>query len=542
MAWSWRWQHLGLFLGLSWLPTGCFSILVTVPVAERYTTLFASVTLRCDYSTSAPLQDVLVTWRYKSFCKDPILDYYSVAYQAGLAIGQDPSNDCNDNQREIRIVAQRRGQNEPVLGVDYRQRRITIQNKADLLINEVMWWDHGVYYCNVEAPGDTSGDPDIEVKLIVLNWLTVVLIVLGGLLLLMLIGVCWCQCCPQHCCCHVRCACCPTRCCCNEKVLERHQFMKQAQQLFPWMTHHSQSSSYQLNPLLQRDMSLQSSQPRMPPLTQLPSNKLLEQLESEVRNLGVSQPMIPPHRVESSRHPSILSSLGSEIVERRVIQLPPIIERIPSSRRTSGSSRPRRSTYASRPRSQASDDERERRRRRLSLDEEDDSYSSYDREVRNRPRDRIVERQRAGSHYDRSRSSRPDLSPILHGRNSSDSYPEEDRRERSARHPSDRRYSGQRAYRPLSQRSRDSYRQGRRRRHRSCSPPSRRESWSSSDEYERFQGNSRQHRQRRSPDWPEKPPSYRSVEIIPAKGDKARSLAEQQSEKGSSRSGRSVVI
>lgn len=41
--------------------------------------------------------------------------------------------------------------------------------EADLLINEVMWWDHGVYYCNVEAPGDTSGDPDIEVKLIVLS-------------------------------------------------------------------------------------------------------------------------------------------------------------------------------------------------------------------------------------------------------------------------------------------------------------------------------------------------------------------------------------
>jgi hypothetical protein len=26
-------------------------------------------------------------------------------------------------------VAQRRGQNEPVLGVDYRQRKITIQNR-----------------------------------------------------------------------------------------------------------------------------------------------------------------------------------------------------------------------------------------------------------------------------------------------------------------------------------------------------------------------------------------------------------------------------
>lgn len=40
---------------------------------------------------------------------------------------------------------------------------------ADLLINEVMWWDHGVYYCAVEAPGDTAGDPDKEVKLVVLR-------------------------------------------------------------------------------------------------------------------------------------------------------------------------------------------------------------------------------------------------------------------------------------------------------------------------------------------------------------------------------------
>lgn len=52
-------------------------IQVIVPQQERSTTLFASVILRCDYSTSANLQDVLVTWRFKSFCKDPVLEYYS---------------------------------------------------------------------------------------------------------------------------------------------------------------------------------------------------------------------------------------------------------------------------------------------------------------------------------------------------------------------------------------------------------------------------------------------------------------------------------
>lgn len=39
--------------------------------------------------------------------------------------------------------------------------------EADLVITEVMWWDNGVYYCDIDAPGDTTGDPDREVKLIV---------------------------------------------------------------------------------------------------------------------------------------------------------------------------------------------------------------------------------------------------------------------------------------------------------------------------------------------------------------------------------------
>lgn len=38
--------------------------------------------------------------------------------------------------------------------------------------------------------------------------------VLGFLLLLLLIGICWCQCCPHTCCCYVSCPCCPERCCC----------------------------------------------------------------------------------------------------------------------------------------------------------------------------------------------------------------------------------------------------------------------------------------------------------------------------------------
>jgi len=52
-----------------------------------------------------------------------------VAYQAALALGQDPSNDCSDSQRQVRIVIQKYGQKDPVLGTDYQQRKITIQNR-----------------------------------------------------------------------------------------------------------------------------------------------------------------------------------------------------------------------------------------------------------------------------------------------------------------------------------------------------------------------------------------------------------------------------
>lgn len=45
--------------------------------------------------------------------------------------------------------------------------RVPVYTEADLVISEVMWWDNGVYFCNVDAAGDTSGDSDKEVKLIV---------------------------------------------------------------------------------------------------------------------------------------------------------------------------------------------------------------------------------------------------------------------------------------------------------------------------------------------------------------------------------------
>ncbi|XP_062965602.1 immunoglobulin-like domain-containing receptor 1 [Cynocephalus volans] len=525
---------------------GCLSLLVTVQHTERYVTLFASVVLKCDYTTSAQLQDVVVTWRFKSFCKDPIFDYYSASYQAALSLGQDPSNDCNDNQREVRIVAQRRGQNEPVLGVDYRQRKITIQNRADLVINEVMWWDHGVYYCTIEAPGDTSGDPDKEVKLIVLHWLTVIFIILGAFLLLLLIGVCWCQCCPQYCCCYIRCPCCPTRCCCPEEALAHHRYMKQAQALGPHMMEKplywgvdrsSQVSSYPMNPLLQRDLSRQSSLPQMPmthtavhpPIT----NGVLEYLEKELRNLNLAQPLPPDLKARSGHPCSMLSSLGSEVVERRIIHLPPLIRDLPSSRRTSDSSRQQWLTpIPTRPW-----DLREGRRQH--------HYSDFYHELQDQvPKPWALERRElnypgSGRHH----GPRLNRSPIpCSDRDSLSDGPLSSEAHWRPSRPPLRNHCRERPRRPSH---RESTQRHGRRRHRSYSPPlpSGLSSWSSEEEKER-QPQSWVYRHRsRSPNWPEeKPPSYRSLDVIPVKNGRKKGSVERRSERGSSHSGRSVII
>lgn len=47
-----------------------------------------------------------------------------------------------------------------------------------------------------------------------LEWVFVGLVILGAFLFFLLVGICWCQCCPHSCCCYVRCPCCPESCCC----------------------------------------------------------------------------------------------------------------------------------------------------------------------------------------------------------------------------------------------------------------------------------------------------------------------------------------
>lgn len=544
---------------LGFFSKGVHSVQVIVPQTERSTALFGSVILRCDYSTSATANEVIVTWKYKSFCKDPVLEYYSTAYQAALNLGQDPANDCPDRQRTVRVVIQKRGSSEPTLGPEYRERRITVQNKADLVINEVMWWDNGVYFCTIDAPGDTSGDSDKEIKLIVYHWLTVLFIIIGAILLIILLGVCCCQCCPQRCCCYVRCPCCPRTCCCPEKAVMQHRMMKEAKRaMAPWL--HGQpvyapmsNGSSQANPMLYpgsvSDYPVKPGIPlapmAYPPPQQGPpmapsaygngsiqgsaqgTNVMLDYLESQVRGMDVAAPLLhaqpapPPQQRRptpqqisvpfSQGPPSMLSALdeiGIQGVERRVIQMPPIVSRGSGGNRSGGGGGGRPSLPSSDNSSRGGGPPRRRGDQQF--------------------RDQSPRRGMVRSNSDES------LLDDRYGRRAGGAGSSGGRQGGGARG------RGGDGFRPRS-RSRDDLMEEVRRmppvRERSYSPlPRRHGSWSSDD------GDSRRGATGFSPkgkkSWPEKPPPY-TLDIQP--GQAGRRNNDRFSEK-SSRSGNSVVI
>uniref|UniRef100_A0A4W3GCA3 LISCH7 domain-containing protein n=2 Tax=Callorhinchus milii TaxID=7868 RepID=A0A4W3GCA3_CALMI len=370
----------------------------------------------------------------------------------------------------------------------------------------------------------------------------------------MLIGVCFCQCCPQCCCCYVRCICCPKRCCCPEKALLRHELFKQAKKgLFPWMDPSMYGDEerqtfmppYHPNMPIPREYSMKHSIPlSVVPYSGYPSssNKMLDYIEHEVKTMNASQSLQNGIHISGSSHPSILSSLDNGVreVERRVIQLPPLLQRIPesslpSSHRTSNSSH-RNNRH----------DERQPRNQRPQEGSRS-SRSSQDRRS-NRP---------AGSrrdNLDEGRSRLPSRSRF-HGSYSDDS----DYDERSRRSGSNHR-RGRRGYEEDRRRERrgtsadrsTERRSGRR--ERSYSPPSlgrRRASWSSLDNYEHGGAHS-DRRDDRMANWleslkkplkyHEKPPSYHSVDGASQESSARRSHNGRQSERGSSRSGKSVVI
>ncbi|XP_035020731.2 lipolysis-stimulated lipoprotein receptor isoform X1 [Hippoglossus stenolepis] len=223
------------------------AISVQCPTKRYIAILFQPVTLTCNFQTTAT-QPPVITWKYKSYCRDPIQAAMNPSSAENILSQNNPNYDanieCADSQRTVRIVASKQG-NAVTLGTEYQGRKISIINNADLNIAQTAWGDSGVYVCSVISSQDLSGNGEDYTELIVLerksnnsdllpgiellvmeDWLLVVLVVLGFLLLLLMIGICWCQCCPHTCCCYVSCPCCPDRCCCPRALYEAGKAVK----------------------------------------------------------------------------------------------------------------------------------------------------------------------------------------------------------------------------------------------------------------------------------------------------------------------------
>lgn len=215
---------VGLFL-VTCCPDPASAVQVTVSDPYHVVILFQPVTLPCTYQMTSTLTVPIVMWKYKSFCRDRVADAFSPAsvdnqINAQLIAGNpgyNPYVECQDSVRTVRVVATKQG-NAVTLGDYYQGRRITITGNADLTFEQTAWGDSGVYYCSVVSAQDLNGNNEAYAELIVLDWLFVVVVCLGSLLVFLFLAICWCQCCPHTCCCYVRCPCCPEKCCCPEAL------------------------------------------------------------------------------------------------------------------------------------------------------------------------------------------------------------------------------------------------------------------------------------------------------------------------------------
>ncbi|NP_001425573.1 immunoglobulin-like domain-containing receptor 2 isoform 7 [Homo sapiens] len=211
---------------------------VTVPDKKKVAMLFQPTVLRCHFSTSSH-QPAVVQWKFKSYCQDRMGESLGMSSTRAQSLSKrnlewDPYLDCLDSRRTVRVVASKQG-STVTLGDFYRGREITIVHDADLQIGKLMWGDSGLYYCIITTPDDLEGKNEDSVELLVLGrtglladllpsfaveimpeWVFVGLVLLGVFLFFVLVGICWCQCCPHSCCCYVRCPCCPDSCCCPQ--------------------------------------------------------------------------------------------------------------------------------------------------------------------------------------------------------------------------------------------------------------------------------------------------------------------------------------
>lgn len=121
----------GLILALtfSFPPGFTTAVNVNCPVKRYVVILFQPVTLRCDYSTTAQTPPI-ITWKYKSFCRDPIQAALNPSSPdntlAQANPNYNPNIECSDSSRTVRIVASK--QTAVTLGEQYQGRKISIIN------------------------------------------------------------------------------------------------------------------------------------------------------------------------------------------------------------------------------------------------------------------------------------------------------------------------------------------------------------------------------------------------------------------------------
>ncbi|XP_023271671.1 immunoglobulin-like domain-containing receptor 2 isoform X2 [Seriola lalandi dorsalis] len=220
--------QLAVFLGTSLCV--CDGVHVIVREKQRFAMLFQSVVLPCQYQT-ASTQTPVVQWWYKSYCRDRTRESFTLPETLAIQtseMGATSHLECSDSSRTVRVVASAQGASM-TLAEHYKGRDISIINKADLRIGELQWGDSGVYFCKVIIANDLEGVNEGQLELLVLEWAFVGSVVLGSILFLLLLGICWCQCCPHSCCCYVSCCCCPDTCCCPRHLYEAGKLAKSRQ-------------------------------------------------------------------------------------------------------------------------------------------------------------------------------------------------------------------------------------------------------------------------------------------------------------------------
>nr|KAF6413362.1 immunoglobulin like domain containing receptor 2 [Molossus molossus] len=237
---------------LLWLTALAEGLQVTVPDKKKVAMLFQPTLLRCHFSTSSR-QPAVVQWKFKSYCQDRMGESLGMASPRAQSLSKrnldwDPYLDCLDSRRTVRVVASKQG-STVTLGDFYRGREVTIVHDADLQIGKLMWGDSGLYYCIITTPDDLEGKNEDSVELLVLGrtglladllprfaveimpeWVFVGLVILGVVLFFVLVGICWCQCCPHSCCCYIRCPCCPDSCCCPQAFRKGYRIQADKEQ------------------------------------------------------------------------------------------------------------------------------------------------------------------------------------------------------------------------------------------------------------------------------------------------------------------------